>query len=64
MFHSDNGGEFTFGAFNAFCELHGIARHFTNFYSPQQNGVSKQKNKTLMEFVQSMFQSTKLSKSF
>jgi hypothetical protein len=24
MLRSDNGGEFTFRAFNAFCELHGI----------------------------------------
>jgi len=37
---------------------------FTNSYSPQQNGISEWKNKTLMEFVWSMLQSTKLSKSF
>ncbi len=61
MLHSNNGAEFTFKAFNAFCELHGIVRHFTNCYSPQQNGISKQKNRTLMECAQSMLQSTKLS---
>jgi hypothetical protein len=41
MLCSDNGGEFTFGAFNAFCELPRIVQHFTNSYSPQQNGISK-----------------------
>jgi transposase InsO family protein len=43
IFCSDNGDEFTFGAFNSFCELHGIVQHFRNSYSPQQNGVSKMK---------------------
>ena len=41
---SDHGGEFTSKAFEVFCEKHGVRRHLTAPYSPQQNGVAERKN--------------------
>ncbi|KAH9805142.1 hypothetical protein KPL71_002337 [Citrus sinensis] len=38
---SDNGKEYTFGAFNHFCEEAGIQHQLTTPYTPQQNGVSE-----------------------
>jgi hypothetical protein len=43
--------------------LNGISRQFFVPYT-QQNGVSKQKNKTLVEVVLSMFHSIELTQAF
>ena len=40
--------------FIRFCELEGIARHFTVKGTPQQNGVEERMNKTLAERVRCM----------
>ncbi|KAM1709691.1 hypothetical protein ACFXTN_000166 [Malus domestica] len=51
---SDRGGEFTSTEFNAFCESIGMERQLTVSYTPQQNGVAKRKNRTIVEMAKSM----------
>ena len=53
-FRTDRGGELCSGEFRAFCESHGIQRHLTAPYSPQQNGVVERRNRTLMEMTRSI----------
>jgi hypothetical protein len=50
---TDRGGEFTSNEFNDFCRLQGIKRQLTAAYTPQQNGVSERKNRTLLNMVRS-----------
>jgi transposase InsO family protein len=50
----DNGGEFTSNEFKAFCKEVGIKRELSTPYNPQQNGVAKRKNLTIMEAVKAM----------
>ena len=45
---TDNGGEFTSNEFHNYCKDKGIKIHFTNAYTPQQNGVTERMNRTLM----------------
>jgi len=59
---TDRGGEFTLTIFNKFCEDHGIRHFLTASYSPQQNGITEQKNRTILDMVQSMLKSKNLSK--
>jgi transposase InsO family protein len=47
--HSDNGTEFRNTSFNQFCLEHDIDQQFSVLRVPQQNGVVKQKNCTLVE---------------
>ena len=54
ILRSDNGGEYTSTKFNDFCKEAGIKREFTVPYSPQQNGVAKRKNRTVVEAAKSM----------
>ena len=51
---SDNGGEFTSNEFNDFCKEAEIKRELTIPYNPQQNGVAKRKNRSIMEAVKAM----------
>ena len=51
---TDNGGEFTSLEFEKYCKDEGIVRHNTNVYTPQQNGVAKRMNRTLLERARSM----------
>ena len=48
---TDNDLEFCDEKFNNFCKEHGIMRHKTVRYIPQQNGVVKRLNRTIMEWV-------------
>ncbi|KAG8482698.1 hypothetical protein CXB51_024274 [Gossypium anomalum] len=45
---SDNGTEYTSAQFQALCKDAGIKHQLTNVYTPQQNGVSERKNRSLM----------------
>jgi transposase InsO family protein len=45
---TDRGGEYTSTTFNEFCDIHDIKRQLTAGYTPQQNRVSKRKNRTIM----------------
>nr|GEU68949.1 Gag-Pol polyprotein [Tanacetum cinerariifolium] len=61
---TDNGGEYTGDEFDTFCKQEGIKRQFTTAYTPQQNGVAKQMNRTLLERAREMLATTCLGKSF
>lgn len=37
-----------------FCQSHQIKQKFTVCYNPQQNGITKRKNKSIMNMSQSM----------
>lgn len=53
-FRSDRGGEFTSGAFRAFCEETGIKHQLTAPRTPQQNGVAERRNRTVTEMARTM----------
>ena len=46
---SDNGTEYTDGAFQRFCEVHGIQRHYSVRKTPQQNSVGERMNHLIAE---------------
>jgi transposase InsO family protein len=54
ILRSDNGGEYTSKEFVNFYKDVGIKRELTTPYNPQQNGVAKRKNRTIMEAVKTM----------
>ncbi|GKE51353.1 retrovirus-related pol polyprotein from transposon TNT 1-94, partial [Tanacetum coccineum] len=49
---------------NQFCEMKGIKRKFSVVRTPQQNGVAKRKNRTLIEAARTMLANSKLSTTF
>jgi hypothetical protein len=61
ILRSDNGGEYISTQMQEYCALRGIAQQFTNPYTPEQNGVSERKNRTLMESARSMLFRANLS---
>ena len=64
ILHSDRGGEFTSNEFAAFCEKNGVHRQLTAPYTPEQNGVAKRKNRTVVEMARSLMNAASLSKRF
>jgi hypothetical protein len=63
-FRSDQGGEYFSNEFDLFCVEHGIIHERTPPYSPQSNGVAEKKNHTLIDLVNSMLDTTGLSKAW
>ena len=61
---SDNGGEFTSNEFNQFCESHGIQRQLCATKTPQQNGVSERKNRTVQEATRTMLLEANIADTF
>ena len=61
---SDRGKEYTSSEFDVFCEDEGIEHQLTVGYTPQQNGVSERKNRTVMEMARCMLTETNLPKKF
>ena len=51
---TNRGGEYTLHAFKQYCLDHGIWRELTQAYTPQQNGISERRNRTLMERARSL----------
>ena len=49
VFRFDNGGEYTSKEFRDFCREAGIKRELTTPYNPQQNGVAKRNNRSIIE---------------
>ena len=54
ILRSDNGGEYTSKEFVRFSRDAWIKKDLTTSYNPQQNGVAKRKNRTIMEVVKIM----------
>ena len=61
---SDNGGEYVNNKFTTFCTEQEIQQQHNVPYTPQQNGVVEQKNRTLKEIANCMIQSKGLSLQF
>ncbi|KAH9706494.1 hypothetical protein KPL70_012223 [Citrus sinensis] len=64
VLRSDNGGEYTSDPFLQVCQNEGIKRHFTVRHTPQQNGVAKRMNRTLLEKVRCLLSNAGLDKKF
>ncbi|GJX25995.1 putative ribonuclease H-like domain-containing protein [Tanacetum coccineum] len=60
----DNGTEFKNRIMNEFYEMKGIRREFSVARTPQQNGVAKRKNRTLIEAARTMLADSKLPTTF
>ena len=50
----DRGHEYLSEQFKDFCDEKGIARQLTISYTPQQNVISKRRNRTMLDMVRSM----------
>ncbi|GJV13985.1 retrotransposon protein, putative, ty1-copia subclass [Tanacetum coccineum] len=59
-----SGGEYMSQEFLDHLKDHGIIAHRTPPYTPQHNGVSERRNRTLLDMVRSMMSQTTLPKSF
>jgi hypothetical protein len=59
---SDRGGEYLSNDFGEFCAEHGIIHETTAPYSPPSIGVAERKNRTLMDLVNAMLDSSGLPK--
>ncbi|GJW70703.1 putative ribonuclease H-like domain-containing protein [Tanacetum coccineum] len=55
----NNGTEFKIKEMNQFCEMKGILRQFSIARTPQQNGVAKRRNRTLIEAAKTMLADSK-----
>nr|GEU35003.1 hypothetical protein [Tanacetum cinerariifolium] len=61
---SNHGGEYISQEFLEHLKDDGIIAHRTPPYTPQHNGVSERRNKTLLDMVRSIMSQTTLPKSF
>ena len=61
---TDRGCEYLSDQFKSFCDEKGIALQLTIPYTPQQNGVAKRRNRTLLDMVRSMMAQANLPISF
>ncbi|GJX78079.1 retrotransposon protein, putative, ty1-copia subclass [Tanacetum coccineum] len=61
---SDRGGEYISQEFKDYLKANGIVQQLTPPYTPQHNGVSERRNRTLLDMVQSMMNLTTLPLSF
>lgn len=64
VLRSDRGGEYTSRAFQEFCKENGIKHQLTAAYTPQQNGVSERKNRTILDMARSMLKGKHMPTSF
>ena len=61
---SDNGGEYTTNEFKNYYFKKGIRHEKTVPSTPQQNGVAKRMNRTIVEKIRCMLRMANLPKSF
>ncbi|GJX60734.1 retrotransposon protein, putative, ty1-copia subclass [Tanacetum coccineum] len=61
---SDRGGEYISQEFKDYLKACGIVQQLTPPYTPQHNGVSERRNRTLLDMVRSMMNFTTLPLSF
>ncbi|PKU75919.1 Retrovirus-related Pol polyprotein from transposon TNT 1-94 [Dendrobium catenatum] len=64
ILRSDRGGEFNSCQFEDFCKEEGLEHQLTVAYTPQQNGVTERKNRTVMEMARSMLIAKDIPKKF
>ncbi|GJR50376.1 retrovirus-related pol polyprotein from transposon TNT 1-94 [Tanacetum coccineum] len=61
---TDNGTEFRNSELESFCDEKGISQNLSSPYTPEQNGVAKRKNITLIEAAETMLNGSVYSKHF
>ncbi|GJT50890.1 putative ribonuclease H-like domain-containing protein [Tanacetum coccineum] len=61
---SDRGGEYISQEFKDYLKANGIVQQLTPPYTPQHNGVSERRNRTLLDMVRSMMNLTTFPLSF
>jgi transposase InsO family protein len=61
---SDRGGEYMSNQFKSYYKNHKVRRFLTVLYTPQQNGVTERKNRTILDMVRSMIKIKKMPKEF
>ena len=61
---SNRGSEFISSEFKEFCEANGIHHPLIVQRSPQQNGVAKRKNRSILNMARSMLKSKKMPEEF
>ena len=54
VIRSDRGGKYLLGNFNDYLIQNGIVSQLTAPGTPQQNGVAKRRNRTLLEMIKAM----------
>ena len=64
ILRSDRGGEYLSSEFLTYLEENGILSQWTPPMTPQLNGVSERRNRTLLDMIQSMMKIATLSISF
>lgn len=64
ILRSDRGGEYLSQEFLDYLRDNGILSQWTPSYTPQHNGVSERRNRTLLDMVRSMIGHASLPKSF
>ena len=64
VLRSDRGGEYLSQEFQDYLKENEILSQWTPPYTPQLNGVSERRNRTLLDMVRSMMSHAKLPKSF
>nr|GEV00948.1 putative ribonuclease H-like domain-containing protein [Tanacetum cinerariifolium] len=64
VIRSDNGTEFKNNDLNLFCGMKGIKSEFSVPRTPQQNGIAKRKNRTLIEAAKTMMADSLLPITF
>ena len=64
VIRSDNGTEYTTQKFKTQCKESGVIHQFTTPYTPQHNGVSKRRNRTIMEMCRCTLFEKQMPKKF
>nr|GFA38488.1 hypothetical protein [Tanacetum cinerariifolium] len=64
MIRCDNGTKFKNKDMNQFCEMKGNLRQFSVARTPQQNGVAKRRNRTLIKAVGAVLANSNLPTTF
>jgi transposase InsO family protein len=64
VFRTDRGGEYLSSDFREYLKEHGIVPQLTPPGTPQWNGVSERRNRTLLDMVRSMMSKAELPRSF
>jgi len=64
ILRSDHGKEYTSAEFNLFCKEASIEHQLPAPYTPEQNGVSERRNKSVIEVARCMLHVKELPKTF
>lgn len=60
ILRTDRGGDFCSKEFKSFCEAAGVERQYTAPYTPQQNGMVKRRNRTVVAMTRSVLKESGL----